>query len=212
MTMQVTIGLNAETLSAISDLAAAIRSISGVVASAPSTTNSAATASVKTGNSDKVVEKETGAGAEAVTIYWGNHGTATYGTVDSEEAYKALKKKDAKLVKLTQAQYDKKLAEIAAAAKAAGAGDDDEDAPTEQDVIDAFSAYLPADLDEELKAERRTFVKLLAGRFDAKKASAIPEEHRKLAINLVNRKAAGQDVDPEADEFEEFDADEDSLV
>ncbi|MDX0622850.1 hypothetical protein GOD54_23410 [Sinorhizobium medicae] len=213
MTMQVTIGLNAETLSAISDLAAAIRSISGVASTAPATsTKTAAAANAKAGAGDKVVEKETDGGAEVVTIYWGNHTAKTYGIVDSEDAYKALKKKDAKIVKLTQAQYDKKQAEIAEAAKAAG-GDDDEDAPSLQDVIDAFSKYLPADLDEELKVERRTFVKALAGRFDVKKASDIPEEHRKLAINLVLRKLAGQDIDPEVDEFdEEFDADEDSLV
>ena len=79
--------------------------------------------------------------------------------------------------------------------------------PTEQDLIDAFGAYLDPNLDEDEKAERRAFVGPIVKRFGAKKASAIPEEHRKLALNLLARKVAGEDVDPENDEFQEVDED-----
>lgn len=203
MTLQVTIGFNPETLSAIGDLAAAIRGAIGGAAPA-------ATGEVKTAGAGKVVSKQTDAGDEVVTIYWGNHAKATYGIVDSEEAYAALKKKDAKLVKLTKAQYDKKLAEIEAAKKLAAGGDD---IPSEEDLIEAFSTYLPAEgLDEDDKKARRLIVKAIAKRFGAAKASEIPEEHRALAINLVQRVNAGQDVDVEDAEFEEFDADEDNGI
>lgn len=205
MTLQVTIGFNPETLSAIGDLAAAIRGAIGGAAPA-------ATGDVKTGNGGKVITKETDSGSEVVTIYWGNHTKATYGIVDSEEAYAALKKKDAKLVKLTKAQYDKKLAEIAAAAKAledAAGGD----APSEDDLIEAFSTYLPAEgLEEAEKKERRAIVKAIATRFGATKASAIGEKDRALAINLVQRVNAGQDIDVTDAEFEEFEAEEDDGI
>jgi hypothetical protein len=203
MTLQVTIGFNPETLSAIGDLAAAIRGAIGGAApvAKPSTTVVANNAAV---TDDK--------GGEAVTIYWGNHTKAVYGVVDSEEAYAALKKKDAKLVKLTKAQYDKKLAEIAAAAKAledaAGA-----DIPSEEDLIEAFSTYLPAEgLEEAEKKERRAIVKAIATRFGATKASAIGEKDRALAINLVQRVNAGQDIDVTDAEFEEFEAEEDDGI
>lgn len=204
MTLQVTIGFNPETLSAIGDLAAAIR---GAIGGAAPAAKPAATAVANNaaGTDDK--------GGEAVTIYWGNHTKAVYGVVDSEEAYAALKKKDAKLVKLTKAQYDKKLAEIAAAAKAledaAGGGD----LPTEEDLIQAFSAYLPAEgLDEAVKKERRAVVKAIAARFGQTKASAIAEKDRALAINLVQRIGAGQDIDVDDAEFEEFEAEEDDGI
>lgn len=196
MTLQVTIGFNPETLSAIGDLAAAIRGAIG--GAAPVSAPAAA-----------VVDKSNDKGGDAVTIYWGNHAKATYGVVESQEAYDALKKKDSKLVKLTKAQYDKKLAEIEAAKKPAAGGD----APSEEDLIEAFSTYLPAEgLEEADKKARRLIVKAIAKRFDAVKASEIPEEHRALAINLVQRVNAGQDIDVEDAEFEEFEADEDNGI
>lgn len=201
MTLQVTIGFNPETLSAIGDLAAAIRSaIGGAAPTSPKTS----TAVVDKGGEDK--------GGDAVTIYWGNHTKATYGVVESEEAYAALKKKDAKLVKLTKAQYDKKLAEIKKAAdEAAAAGGGD--LPSEDDLIEAFSTYLPAEgLDEATKKERRAVVKAIAARFGQTKASAIAEKDRALAINLVQRIGAGQDIDVDDAEFEEFEAEEDDGI
>lgn len=200
MTLQVTIGFNPETLSAIADLSAAIRSAIG--GAAPVATPKPSASSTKT-DEDK--------GGEAVTIYWGNHAKAAYGIVDSEEAYAALKKKDSKLVKLTKAQYDKKLAEIEAANKKPAA--EEGDIPSEGDLIEAFSTYLPAEgLEEAEKKARRLIVKAIAKRFDAAKASEIPEKHRALAINLVQRVNAGQDIDVEDAEFEEFEAEEDDGI
>lgn len=214
MNMQVTIGFNPEALSAISELTAAIRGLSGGVA-APKTA-AASTAAVKTGAGDTVVETEGGEGeATVVTIWWGNNITGTFGIVDSEEALKALKKKDPKVVKLSETQYKKKVAEAAAAAKAAKEkpAATDAELPSEEDLVEVFSTYLPATgLDEETKKERRAFVKAVAARFGVAKASLIGEDDRALAINLVQRKAAGQDIDPEDAEFEEFDADEDDGI
>lgn len=199
------VAFNAETLAAVNSLAAAI-SASGNAGAAPATS----AANVKAGGAGKAVDTNTGKDAEndspAVTIYWFSSATNEVGTVDSEDAFKALKKKDAKVVKFTEAKYQAKLAELEAAKNTGGSEEDDE-VRTEQDLIDAFGAYLDPSLDEDEKAERRAFVSPLVKRFGAKKASAIPEEHRKLALNLLARKEAGEDVDPENDEFEAIDDD-----
>lgn len=222
MSFNVTIGLNDETLTALNALTAAIAGIQGGVASpaaaAPvaETAKPAAKASAtkpaaaKAKAEEPEVEEEA---AEPVTIYWFSSATNTVGVVDSEEAFKALKKKDPKTVKYTESKYNAKLAELEAAEEAAdeeATEEDDVPVPTEKDIIAVFGAYLPADLDDEEKAERRPFVKAILDRFDAKKATALPEEHRRLAINLVQRKMAGEDVDVENDEFQEVD--EDGLV
>lgn len=202
--INLSVAFNAETLAAVNGLAAAI-SASGKPG-APAT----AAANVKAGGAGNAVDTGTGKDADessaSVTIYWFSSASNEVGTVDSEDAFKALKKKDAKVVKFTEAKYKAKLAEIEAA-KGAGGSDDDDEVPSEQDLIDAFGAYLDPSLDEDEKAERRAFVSPLVKRFGAKKASAIPEEHRKLALNLLARKEAGDDVDPENDEFEAIDDD-----
>lgn len=205
-TLAITIGFNPETLTAINTLSAAIASASGAAApAAAANTASANRASASSKSQDKPGVDEAGD-----IIYWGNHEKKVYGTVDSEDAFKALKKKDPKIVKLTQTQYDKKQGELAAAA-AEKDPDEEREVPTEQDLIDAFGSFLNPDLDEDEKTERRAFVKPLVARFKAKKASEIPEEHRALALNLLARHVAGQDIDPKTAEFEEFDA-EDALV
>ena len=72
---------------------------------------------VKLKDVDAGKAKDTGTGgeanenSEAVTIFWFSSATNTTGTVDSEDAFKALKKKDAKVVKITEAKYQAKLAE-----------------------------------------------------------------------------------------------------
>lgn len=203
--INITLGLNTETLAAVNGLTAAISGLHGGTISAPA----GATANVQAAGKGEVKDTNTGgdAGNESanVTIYWFSSATDTVGTVDSEDAFKALKKKDPKVVKFTETKYKAKLAEIEAA-KNAGGSDDDE-VITEQDLIDAFGAYLDPNLDEDEKAERRKFVTPIVKRFGAKKASAIPEEHRKLALNLLARKEAGEEVDPENDEFQEIDED-----
>lgn len=196
MSLQVTIGFNPEALSAIAELTAAIRGISGGAAS----TSAPAATPAKT-TKTKEEPKETG------PITWANHTKGTHGEVADEAAFAALKKKDAKIVKTTAAQH----AALVAKAEEAAA-DDDDDIPSEEDVLNAFGGYLPTDLDKAERAIRVKFVKPLLDRFGAAKASQLAPEHRKLAINLVLRKAAGQDVDPEVDEYEEFEAEEDGLV
>lgn len=211
MNMQVTIGFNPEALSAISELTAAIRGLSGGVSTAPAAAAGKTEKAITKPADDKSGEDN----AEAVVIWWGNNTAGTFGTVDSEDAFKALKKKDAKVVKLTEAQFTKKTAEAAAAAKVAASkpAATDAELPSEDDLIEAFSTYLPAEgLDEATKKERRAFVKAVAARFGVAKASLIGEDDRALAINLVLRKNAGQDIDPEDAEFEEFDADEDDGI
>lgn len=226
MSFNVTIGLNDETLTALNALTAAIKALgAGAVSAAPSAAviessakeTSAALAKAEEKPAAKATTKakvEEEAEEEAVTIYWFSSASNTVGIVDSEEAFKALKKKDPKTVKYTEAKYKSKLAELEAAAEEAeeeeAAEEDDAPAPTEKDIIAVFGAYLPADLDDDEKAERRPFVKAILDRFGAKKATALPEEHRRLAINLVQRKMAGEDVDVENDEFQEVD--EDGLV
>lgn len=212
-TFTLTLNLGEPTLAAINGLAASIASLSSgtVVSSKPA----ASAAVVKAG--DKGAAKDTSTGGEAddssiaVTIYWFDSASGDIGTVDSEEAFKALKKKQPKAVKWTQTKYEAKLAELEAAKnKGNTESEDDDEIPSEQDLIDAFGAYLDPNLDEDEKTERRAFVGPIVKRFGAKKASAIPEEHRKLALNLLARKVAGEDVDPENDEFEAID--EDGLV
>lgn len=199
MTLQVTLGLNSETLAALNDLTAAIRGISGGAAPAATTSTTAKNTAPK---------DEAGDGP----IYWGNNVKGTFGEVANQAAYDALKKKDAKLVKLTPAQFKKKTDEKAAADAAAAGGNDDEILSLE-DLIEAFSVYLPATgLDDKTKKARRAQVVQIANRFDAAKASEIPEEHRRLAVNLVQRLAAGQDVDIDDAEFEELEEGEDSGI
>lgn len=210
-TFTLTLNLGEPTLAAINTLAASIASLSGGTLIQPPKP-AGSTASVKAGDAGKAVDTGKGGaadeGSESVTIYWFSSASNTVGTVDSEDAFKALKKKDAKVVKFTEAKYQAKLAELEAARnKGNTESEDDDEIPFEQDLIDAFGAYLAPDLDEDEKTERRAFVGPIVKRFGAKKASAIPEEHRKLALNLLARKVAGEEVDPENDEFQEVDED-----
>ena len=95
------VAFSAETLTALNGLAAAI-STSGNAGAAPAT----AAANVKAGDKGQAKDTSTGGDANtdspAVTIYWFSSANDTVGTVDSEDAFKALKKKDAKVVKITR--------------------------------------------------------------------------------------------------------------
>ena len=166
-----------------------------------------------------------------------------FGKVDTEAEYKALKKKAAGTYKVTESIYNEKLAELkakseadaqakkdaAAAAKADKAAQAKKeasatkakkeaapaDAPSEEDLIAAFQAYLPKDLSKEERAERHAFVKPLLQRFGAQRATELAEEHRALAINLVQRKMNGEDIDPTSGEFAEvapYDAAEEDVI
>lgn len=233
MSLNVTIGLNAETLAALNALTAAVIGVSNV---APAAAQAATVVEPEAKETAKAVAKPAAKAAaktttkaaakeeaveeteevEPVTIYWFSSATDEVGIVESEEEYKALKKADAKTVKITEAKHKAHLAKQAAAdeeaeeaeetaEEAAFAESDEHDVPTEQDVIDIFGSYLPTTLTDQEKAERRPFVKAILDRFGAKRATALKEGDRRLAINLVERKMAGDDVDPAEDEFEAID-------
>lgn len=204
----ITLNLGEPTLSAINSLAAAISACAGSAPAAAASTPAANKASASdTSNKSKPETDENGD-----VIFYGNHEKQEYFT-GTEAEFKAAKAKDKKLVKLTETAYNKKLAELEAASKTDDSGDGDEKEYTEQDLIDAFGSFLDPNLDAEEKEARRTFVAPLVKRFGAKKASQIPAEHRALALNLLARHVAGQDVDPANDEFEAIEADdEDGLV
>lgn len=220
MNFQVEIGFNAAALSAISDLTAAIRGLQpqAIVMSGAVTGEQAKPAAASTA---KKSEPESAApeNDDPVTIYWFDSASDEIGTVEGEEAFKALKKKRAKAVKWTESKYKAKLAEQEAAANAETEEEagKESDVPTKEDLIKAFSTYLPAEMEDGAEREaRRAFVKAMLQRFGAKKASEIAEQHRKLAINLVERKIAGQDVDPTSSKFAEIcaeiEAEDESLV
>lgn len=241
MSLNVVLGLNAETLQAVNGLAEAIRSLSGLVGSVNS--------GVSTSSANPANTAPTGE-----PVYWRDPKTEEFGTCDEVE-YKMLKKANSNLMKIPQAKYDglvaakaaageeqpeeeepeespaqkkarlkkeadKKKADDAAAQKLADqkaaaakkAGADDEDAPSEQDIIDAFGGFLSSDLDKAERNVRATWVRPLLARFGVARATDIAEDDRKLALNLLQRKIAGQEVDAENDEYEEFEADEPSLV
>lgn len=201
-----------EHAAALKDLAAAIREAAGGAAAAPVKSAPAAKPDAK------AKEKDDDNDAAEDPIYWVNNKVGTFGVVDSEAAYTALKKKDKDLTKTTKTVYDKKVAAKAEAdAEAAkGGGDGGDDIPTisKQDLAKAFQAFLPADLADKEKAKRRAFVKEIIDRFGGTgKVTELDEEHWALAANLVQRKMAGQDVDVESDEYQAVEAtDEDDMV
>ena len=81
------------------------------------------------------------------------------------------------------------------------AAPDTEEFPTVEDVIDVFTQYLPKDLDADERSRRHKFVRPMLQRFGVEKATAIAPENRALAIDLVKRKMAGEDIDPERANF-----------
>jgi hypothetical protein len=202
---------------ALLELAAAIRA-AGSVSSAALTAAGAAVNKTETKADPKPVDKKEEDSREeeqaAVKVYWAQNIKGTFGVVDSEAEYLALKKKDAKVVKLTEAGYEKKVkaaAEAEAAAAEEKKGSSSKAAKlTKKDVADAFGAFLPKDLDEAERDERRAFAKEILDRFGGEKLTEMPEEHFALAINMVQRKMAGQDFDVADAEFEEID--EDSMI
>jgi len=179
--------------------------------------------------------------AESGPVYWADNETGFFGKVDDEAAYASKKKRVPAIYKIPAAVYTEKALALrekndAAVAKAKPAAKPAKPAktaakspvvekpaaqatsvdsvPSVEDLVAAFSAYLPKDLEKEERADRYAFVKPMLQRFGAAKASEILPEHRELAIELVRRKMAGEDIDPTAANFDQFDSDEgdESLV
>lgn len=237
MNLQVTIGFNAEALSAISSLTDAIRAIGG-----------------GTGTTT-IAHSETSATGSDEPIYWqeneADDSTGAFGVAHSKAEYAAVKKAHPNAYKIPDNVYrerlavEKRLAELKpdgkskagqesdveatdapeettvsrrpaakpkakATAKPKAKAAEPADAPTEEDLIAVFQAYLPGDLSKPERAERREFVKPILARFGVSKATELAEEDRALAINLVQRKMAGEDVDPATDEFAAVSASDDA--
>jgi hypothetical protein len=184
-------------------LAEAIRTAGGgtvnVVATAGKTDKPAAT-TVKT--TPKEEEQEEG------TIFWADNKAGTVGKVASQAEYDKLKKKNPNLTKTTETGYNKKLKDAKAKAEAEKAKGGGGEEPTVEDLANAFGAFLPKDLEGDVRDERRAFAKEIIARFGGPKITDMPEEHYALAINLVKRKMAGHEFDVEDAEFEEIDEDE----
>lgn len=223
MNIQITVNLGGETLSAIESLTEAVRSINFPQAPVPTDVSVKVTDSAKSNTSDESEEKTSG------PVYWADNDSGDFGKMDTEAEFKARKKKHPTIYLVPKSVYDEKLAKLKAkneaaqaaakAEKAAAAGKAEkaekpakvekrakssEPVPTEEELIDAFQQYLPKDLSKEERAARHAFVKPLLTRFGAARATELLPEHRALAINLVLRKLAGEDIDPESSEFAEI--------
>lgn len=219
MNIQITVNLGGETLSAIESLTEAVKSINFPQAPVP------------TDVTVKVADSANATASEEKTsgpVYWADNDSGDFGKMDTEAEFKARKKKHPTIYLVPKSVYDEKLAKLKAkneaaqaAAKAekvekAAAGKAEKPAkvekpakssepvPTEEELIDAFQQYLPKDLSKEERAARHAFVKPLLTRFGAARATELLPEHRALAINLVLRKLAGEDIDPESSEFAEI--------
>ena len=227
MNIQITVNLGGETLSAIESLTEAVKSINFPQAPVPTDVVVKVAGSDKGGASDESEEKA------ACPVYWADNDSGDFGKMDTEAEFKARKKKLPTIYLVPKSVYDEKLAKLkakneaaqaaakaekaekaaAAAAKAEKAekpakaeksAKSSEPVPTEEELIDAFQQYLPKDLSKEERAARHAFVKPLLTRFGAARATELLPEHRALAINLVLRKLAGEDIDPESSEFAEI--------
>lgn len=158
--------------------------------------------------------------ADEGPILWGNHSSGEFGEVATKADYDALKRTDSGVVRLTEAQYkdmqakakakaeaakaeaDKKAkAEKAKAEKKKAAKTEQADGPTKEDLIAVFTEFLPKDLEADERTERRSFVTALLTRFGARKITETKEEHWPLILNLVTRRMAGEDIDPETGDF-----------
>lgn len=216
--MQVTLDISDKFASAINGLSEAIRALAA----------GAQVTDVSTVQVAPAVDEAESTGP----IYWADNSTGFSGKVDDEAAFKAQKKKAPGTYKIPESVYQEKQAELkaqndaaakakkeaAAKAKAEAAEQKPtpkpaaaEEAPSLEDLIAVFSEYLPKDLDKDERAERHAFVKPMLERFGVTKASQIAPEHRALAINIVQRKMAGEDIDPAKADFH-LAGDDDNLV
>lgn len=215
--MEIKVGLNEETLAAVKDLAAAIRSISSMQPVAPV---------VKITEVAGTNETETDEGP----FYWADSKDGQFGKAKDKAGYDKLKKKSDTVYRIPESKYnelqealraknDEKREENKAAKEAEKAAEKAaekpkaetkkapaSDAPSSDDLIKVVTGFLSKDLDADERKARASFIKPMLTRFGVEKASLIPEEHRALAINLIERKLAGEDVDPETAELAEVGA------
>lgn len=208
--MQVTLDISDKFAAAINGLSEAIRFASGATTAAAQEVGKSAAAVTDAG---KTAESK----AESGPIFWADNSTGYFGKVATEAEYAAKKAEADGVYKITESIYNEKQAALkgknAADAKAKKAADakakKEADAkkgvehPPVEALVEVFARYLPKDLDKETRAERAKFVKPLLERFGAARASELLPEHRALAMNLVERKMAGEDIDPTSADFAE---------
>lgn len=129
--------------------------------------------------------------AEAVSIYWRNPETGDLGIVDSEAAYKKLKKEQPKVIKVPKSKYDALLAEKEEAEQNNG-GDEDgevsefvqgildglEPSPEESDIVAVFQKYLSPELDKAERTARAGLIKPILEKVKAAKATLVKEGDR----------------------------------
>lgn len=190
-----------EHTAALNNLAEAIRANGGIVNSAPAASGATST---------KSGDDKPNAGADEGAAFWHNPKKGTFGEVANKGEIAKLKKGDKDLIAITETKY-KALVKAAEEAKNAKS-DDDAPVLTKAEITKIAQSFLPRDLSDDDKAERLSFVKALLARFGGAKITEMPEEHFGLAGNLLQRKLAGQEVDPETDGYEEIEEGEDDLV
>lgn len=213
MNITLNIKLDEASLTAIGNL---IRPLTGVLAAED-------TAVVEPAQSEKTTSADQG------PFLWANHQTGEFGKVNSKAAYDKLKAKDSDVVRVTEAQYKKLVADAKKDAeeekeekapakakketkKATKKKAADTDVPDKAELIEVFSEFLPKDLDKKTRIERREFVSGILQRCGASKVSELKDDYWAMAIELVQRKLAGEDVDPNRADFdliEEEDEDDD---
>ncbi|WP_312388145.1 hypothetical protein [Stutzerimonas nitrititolerans] len=217
--MQVTLDISDKFAAAINGLSEAIRFASGATTAAAQEVGKSAAAVTDAG---KTAESK----AESGPIFWADNSTGYFGKVATEAEYAAKKAEADGVYKITETIYNEKQAALkgknaadakakkAADAKAKKEADTKKGAesttekkgaehPPVEALVEVFARYLPKDLDKETRAERAKFVKPLLERFGAARASELLPEHRALAMNLVERKMAGEDIDPTSADFAE---------
>lgn len=222
MQFNVSISFDAAALAALNSLAAAIQSVAGgaQVVSKP----------VATIEPLRAAAEETAAEAETTgPIYWADNSTGDFGKVETEAEYEARKAKNPGVYKITESIHEQKVVELRAKneaaaqakkeAKAAAKAEKEakakaaetkpaenvetKAAPSKDEVLEAYRAFLPADLPADQQAERKRFVRAVVDRFGAKLVRELDPAHYALALNLVQRKMAGEDIDPESATFAE---------
>lgn len=140
--------------------------------------------------------------------YWKTPDGTTFGAHANLKEYKVAEKQHGEIEEITKTEYlelkgaadkkakaaadkkakaeaDKKAkAEAAAAKQESDAGAEDEH-PSEEDLIAAFTKYLPKDLDKEERAARAPKVKAYLEKAGAKRATDLKPEQRADAIAFV---------------------------
>lgn len=143
-------------------------------------------------------------------FYWKDAETNFFGKESTKKALDKMLGEKKSIVVIEEAEYKTLEAELrernakaAEKMKSETSAEKPAEVPTVEDVIAVFTKYLPKDLDAEERKARHAFVKPLLQRFGVEKATLLLPEHRAEAIALVERKMAGEDIDPSKANFDD---------